>query len=67
LVDDKDVEKLGKAEAIDHSSHLLALGIKTGPDGLIHWASGSEDHPRNWSWRRKAFDTAVIILFEFYT
>lgn len=67
LVDDKNIERFGKTEVIDHDLHLLALGVEVGPDGFIQWASGSNDHPRNWSRGRKTFDTTVIILFEFYT
>lgn len=54
-------ETCGEAEL------LLGLGVEKRPDGLVHWRSDSKDHPRNWSARRKAFDTTVIILFEFYT
>jgi len=45
---------------------LGKLGLQRGSDGLIAWRSDSKDHPRNWSASRKAFDTTVIIFFEFF-
>ncbi len=46
---------------------LANFGLERKSDGLVYWQAGSPDHPRNWSSRRKAFDTTVIILLEFYT
>ena len=46
---------------------LSASGLERRKNGLIHWRSDAADHPRNWSARRKTFDTTVIILLEFYT
>jgi hypothetical protein len=46
---------------------LAAAGLERRRDNLIYWRSDCKDHPRNWSARRKVFDTTVIILLEFYT
>lgn len=64
---DKAFVQVGESVILEDTPHLLALGVEKRPDGFIHWINGSLDHPRNWTARRKAFDTSVIILFEFYT
>ncbi|RAL02525.1 putative MFS multidrug transporter [Aspergillus ibericus CBS 121593] len=47
---------------------LPQYGLKLAPDGLhIQWALGNRRHPRNWSLRRKVYDTALIIFLEFFT
>jgi len=51
----------------DENQELSAFGLERRQDGLIYWRSDSAEHPRNWSTWRKTFDTAVIILLEFYT
>jgi hypothetical protein len=51
----------------EESDLLANYGLKRRSDGYLVWRHDSEDHPRNWSYRKKAFDTAVIILLEFYT
>ncbi|KAK8111752.1 uncharacterized protein PG998_008209 [Apiospora kogelbergensis] len=48
------------------TAELRAHGLERGPDDLIRWRRDSPDHPRNWSSRRKGFDTTVIIFFEFF-
>ncbi|PWY80585.1 subtilisin-like protein [Aspergillus heteromorphus CBS 117.55] len=47
---------------------LPEYGLKLAPDGLhIQWAVGNGRHPRNWSPRRKVYDTALIVFLEFFT
>ncbi|KAJ4396465.1 hypothetical protein N0V93_000684 [Gnomoniopsis smithogilvyi] len=35
--------------------------------GFITWEKDSNEHPRNWSTRRKLYDTTIVILLELYT
>ena len=55
-----------KVEEVAESLQLAQHGLQRGTDGLISWQRGSNDHPRNWSPARKAFDTTVIIFLEFF-
>jgi len=54
------------AEA-DETAILAQYGAERRANGLINWQRDCKAHPRNWSTRRKIFDTAVIVLFELYT
>lgn len=51
----------------ENNDDLAAAGLERRNDDLIYWRADCKDHPRNWTGRRKAFDTTVIILFELYT
>lgn len=51
----------------DETVTLARYGVERRADGLINWQRDCKTHPRNWSVRRKTFDTTVIILFELYT
>ena len=53
--------------ASNDAQTLQQYGIERRDDGLVYWRQDCASHPRNWSTRRKVFDTTVIILFEFYT
>ncbi|GKT83453.1 MFS multidrug transporter [Colletotrichum tofieldiae] len=50
----------------DETATLAQYGVERRADGLINWQRDCKTHPRNWSTRRKTFDTTVIILFELY-
>jgi hypothetical protein len=52
---------------LDERSTLASYGLQRKANGLIGWHPDSKDHPRNWSLGRKAFDTTVVVLLEFYT
>lgn len=55
-------------EKISIEADVLALyGLERDSDGLIGWRPDSKEHPRNWSAKRKIYDTTVIILLELYT
>ncbi|TQN65720.1 putative transporter [Colletotrichum shisoi] len=51
----------------DETAILARYGVERRSDGLINWKRDCKTHPRNWSTRRKIFDTTVIVLFELYT
>ncbi|KAI8274997.1 hypothetical protein K4K60_008991 [Colletotrichum sp. SAR11_57] len=51
----------------DESAVLARYGVERQTDGLINWKRDCKTHPRNWPLSRKAFDTVIIIFFEFYT
>ncbi|CCF47866.1 major facilitator superfamily transporter [Colletotrichum higginsianum] len=51
----------------DETAILARYGVERRSDGLINWKRDCKTHPRNWSTRRKMFDTTVIVLFELYT
>lgn len=46
---------------------LASYGLFRDTAGLIGWETGSKEHPRNWSTRRKVYDTTLIIILELYT
>ena len=46
---------------------ILSLGLRIGEDGILKWISSSLDHPRNWSSRRKFFDTLLLFMFDLFT
>ncbi|KAH9905362.1 major facilitator superfamily transporter [Xylariomycetidae sp. FL2044] len=50
----------------NENEELRCIGLTRGPDGLLRWRNDSPDHPRNWSTRRKVYDTTVITFLEFY-
>ncbi|KAK2020100.1 major facilitator superfamily transporter [Colletotrichum eremochloae] len=51
----------------DETAILAQYGVERRANGLLNWQRDCKAHPRNWSTRRKMFDTAVIVLFELYT
>ncbi|KAI3544731.1 major facilitator superfamily transporter [Colletotrichum abscissum] len=51
----------------DENAVLARYGLERRADGFVNWQRDCATHPRNWTTRRKAFDTTVIILFELYT
>jgi len=42
-------------------------GLVLNQDGYIQWYPRNPKHPRNWTGKRKAYNTAVILLLEFIT
>ncbi|KAL8934262.1 MAG: hypothetical protein Q9216_005991 [Gyalolechia sp. 2 TL-2023] len=46
---------------------LLRYGLQMSENGAIKWKNGNINHPRNWPWQRKAYDTAVIIFLDLFT
>jgi hypothetical protein len=70
---DSSVESVGDTKSnkelrtIDDTLTLARYGLERRDDGLVYWRPDSKSHPRNWPTTRKAFDTTIIILFEFYT
>ncbi|GKT54960.1 MFS multidrug transporter [Colletotrichum tofieldiae] len=48
----------------DETATLAQYGVERRADGLINWQRDCKTHPRNWSTRRKTFDTTVIILYQ---
>ncbi|KAL4963144.1 major facilitator superfamily domain-containing protein [Aspergillus stella-maris] len=56
------------ANSIVTDDHLAKYGLEKDPEsGYVRWRRDSKDHPRNWSPMRKAYDTSLVMLFEFYT
>lgn len=51
----------------DENAILARYGLERRADGFVNWQRDCAMHPRNWTTRRKTFDTTVIILFELYT
>ena len=49
------------------SDVLLSHGLTKGADGFVRWAKNNPDHPRNWSFGRKCYDTSLIIFLDFFT
>lgn len=46
-------------------SHGLALLVKDGDEFILGWTCDSLNHPRNWSFRRKAYNASLIISLDF--
>ncbi len=42
-------------------------GLVLNQDGYIQWCPRNPKHPRNWTGKRKAYNTTVILLLEFIT
>ncbi|KAL4936249.1 hypothetical protein BDV06DRAFT_205411 [Aspergillus oleicola] len=56
------------ANSIVTDDQLAQHGLEMDPEsGYVRWKRDSRDHPRNWSAMRKAYDTSLVMLFEFYT
>ena len=36
-------------------------------ENVLRWPKNDSGHPRNWSYRRKTFDTVILILLEIGT
>lgn len=55
----------------DRSSMLLEViqehGLTMNDDGYVRWGNLNSKHPRNWTPKRKAYNTIVILLLEFVT
>ena len=55
----------------DGSSILLEViqehGLTLNGDGYVRWGNLNSKHPRNWTPKRKAYNTIVILLLEFVT
>ena len=49
------------------NEELQSLGLAVNEDGYVRWDKRSPAHPRNWTPRRKAYDTGVIMFLEFFT
>ena len=63
-------QPLGEHED-DRSSMLLEIiqehGLTLNDDGYVRWRNLNSKHPRNWTPKRKAYNTTVILLLEFVT
>jgi hypothetical protein len=46
---------------------LSSYGLELSVTGHVQWRRDCKDHPRNWSWWRKTYDTSVVMFLEFYT
>jgi hypothetical protein len=42
-------------------------GLRRTPSNHIEWRKDHDQYPRNWPTYRKSWDTAIIVIFEFYT
>jgi len=40
-------------------------GLAITKEGLVFWKEGGTQHPRNWAFNRKLYDSFLVILFEF--
>lgn len=65
--DSKDVERTSVNEIPSETSLLASYGLERDPGGFIGWRNDSKEHPRNWSTRRKVYNTTLIIVLELYT
>ncbi|KAL8836741.1 MAG: hypothetical protein Q9170_002805 [Blastenia crenularia] len=36
-------------------------------DAFVTWKTGNKNHPRNWSTKRKVYDTAIMLFLQFFT
>jgi hypothetical protein len=43
------------------------LGLKFVNGDQVKWRSDAKAHPRNWSWKRKAFDTTLVLVLDLFT
>lgn len=64
--------ELAPSSSSDKSSDELARsiqekGLVLNQDGYMQWHPRNPKHPRNWTDKRKAYNTAVILLLEFIT
>ena len=71
---DENDRKFGKVKSVQvtelspsDSETVASLGLRIDEDGVLKWKSNSSDHPRNWSFRRKFFDTTLLFMFDLFT
>lgn len=49
-------------------ARMMELGVEQHAESkFVIWCKGTEQHPRNWTWKRKTYDMLVISLLEFFT
>ena len=48
----------------DTKETLLSLGLEIGQNGYVIWSKDNQDHPRNWTGTRKAYDISLIVIFD---
>lgn len=63
----KDLKQISVNEMQNDIEVLASYGLLRDANGFIGWRKDSNEHPRNWSARRKLYDTTIIILLELYT
>ncbi|KAF2827267.1 putative polyamine transporter [Ophiobolus disseminans] len=49
------------------SSAIDEAGLRRTASNHVEWKKDHEQYPRNWSSRRKFYDTGIIVFLEFYT
>ncbi|KAL8782470.1 MAG: hypothetical protein Q9213_005364 [Squamulea squamosa] len=49
------------------TTKLQEHGLILNEEGCVRWANHNQKHPRNWTAKSKAYNTAVILLLEFIT
>lgn len=55
------------SERDSFSEELQRHGFLLNAEGYIRWDKQNPKHPRNWSGKRKAYNTIVILCLEFIT
>lgn len=48
------------------AKELAELGLQKGADGFIYWRHDATQHPRNWSYARKFYDTTTVVFLDFF-
>jgi hypothetical protein len=56
-----------RQQSQDLKECLQALGLSLEEDGYVKWRPDAQMHPRNWSVKRKIYDTGLIILLDLVT
>lgn len=64
---EKDVEIRVEPLETSDSETINGLGVWLDEDGFIRWKSNPLDHPRNWTFYRKTFDTILIFMLDLFT
>lgn len=62
-----DIHKEEALERDSFSEDLKRHGLLLNKEGYTRWDPQNPKHPRNWSGKRKAYNTAVILCLEFIT
>jgi hypothetical protein len=50
-----------------HEEKVRSHSLQRTQSGYLEWWKDHEEYPRNWSSRRKSFDIAIVLFFEFYS
>ena len=51
----------------DGADAIEELGLSLDEGGFVRWKADCPDHPRNWTVKRRAFDTGLIFMFDLFT